>query len=490
VIHGHAEGGDWTVTLLPDGNGGLDGLVRHIPSKAVAQYDHLTPAAFSDCASTAAAALGGPRGVLLVETLLGLAWRRHVVATEAATAPGAAPTRFRLLTVAELLARPDPADVIGGLLPVGTLAMLFGRPGAGKSFLALDWALHVACGAAAWHALPIGTPGPVVYIVAEGRHAFHRRVAAWLAAQQRDDVARIRFVYDAVQLLDAVDSAALVAAITAWEPQPVLVVVDTLHASMPGGEENSAKDCGLVLQSLGRLRDATGTVVLLLHHPMKHGDAERGSGALRGAMDVMLKVEATGSALTLTWDKVKDGPTPDPLALRLRAHDGSAIVIDDSAGRDPRRLSETEEQALDALRAIAVAGGVSCSQWQDASTEVPHGKGGAVLGRGTFFRARKRLLDLGYAVLNGNRYFPAEQLLPQASTEVPPSTAQVPRYPGTGASTVGFPPLVGGNRGTKYPRPPASRSVEQPGWPLPPSHGDAWEPPVAVRAEDDDDLPF
>ena len=54
---------------------------------------------------------------------------------------------LRVLTVDEVLATPDSKPLIAGIMDQGTLAMLYGPPGSGKSFVALDLGLAITGGA-------------------------------------------------------------------------------------------------------------------------------------------------------------------------------------------------------------------------------------------------------------------------------------------------------------------------------------------------------
>jgi hypothetical protein len=53
------------------------------------------------------------------------------------------PSKWRLLTVDEVLNMPRPKWLIEGILKEGTLAVLYGEPKSTKSFVALDWAVSV-----------------------------------------------------------------------------------------------------------------------------------------------------------------------------------------------------------------------------------------------------------------------------------------------------------------------------------------------------------
>ena len=55
-------------------------------------------------------------------------------------------SRFKLLTVEEIAQLDPPKWLIAGILPEAGFSILFGEPGAGKTFIALDWALSIATG--------------------------------------------------------------------------------------------------------------------------------------------------------------------------------------------------------------------------------------------------------------------------------------------------------------------------------------------------------
>ena len=69
-------------------------------------------------------------------------------------------------------------DLINGVLPSGAIRVLTGAPGAGKSFVALDWAMHIAAGIG-WLRGNAQEPRTVVYIVGEGWSAFGDRIEQW-----------------------------------------------------------------------------------------------------------------------------------------------------------------------------------------------------------------------------------------------------------------------------------------------------------------------
>lgn len=243
---------------------------------------------------------------------------------------------FALLTFDALMAEPDLRWMIDGIAPEG-FAVMYGAPGSFKSFLALDWALCVATGRP-WHGHAV-EPGYVVYVAAEGRAGLKQRARAWWEANERPDTTRIRFLPESVNLLESQHVAKTRAAL-ATLPEPVaLLVVDTMARSMTGGDENSAKDVGMFIAAVDGLRRARSSLVV--HHTGHDGSHERGSTALRGAADLMVKVERDRDSprVTVKCDKPKDFEPWEPITLRREVVAGSCVLspVDFADARDDLR---------------------------------------------------------------------------------------------------------------------------------------------------------
>ncbi|MGI8800623.1 MAG: AAA family ATPase [Solirubrobacteraceae bacterium] len=236
--------------------------------------------------------------------------------------PGVGAT-FPLLTVADLDNLPDPEWLVDGIVPEGN-AVVFGQPGTFKSFVTLDLALCVAAGCD-WHGHPV-KGGNVVYVAAEGIRGMKLRVDAWQQVYGPRDLGRLFFVSEGVDLIDESTAEKLRLTLALVQGPVQLLVVDTMARSMVGADENSAKDVGLFLHELGRLPVATR---LLVHHTGKDGVTERGSGALRGAADVMVKVERDGQAhrVALVCDKPpKDGEAWPTMTFEREVVGGSLVM--------------------------------------------------------------------------------------------------------------------------------------------------------------------
>ena len=212
---------------------------------------------------------------------------------------------------------PPPDWLVTNVITVGSQVVLFGPSGSGKSFVALDLALSIATGQS-WHGLAV-KPGPVAYVVAEGGHSIGKRVDAWIQHQGFAPIDDMFFVLEPVQLPIPDHVKGLLHQINARNKRPALIVFDTLARCFVGGEENSAKDVGVVVHHAGILQQATGAAVLILHHTGRAAqDQERGSTALRGAADVMIaQTKTPDDIITLRNTKQKDAEEFTPISLQL-----------------------------------------------------------------------------------------------------------------------------------------------------------------------------
>ena len=322
-------------------------------------------------------------------------------AVTAATAKQAQP-RFILYSVEELESLPEPAWLIESVLPQGALAELYGKPGVGKSFLSLDWALSLAAGVP-WLGHPL-KQADVVYVSAEGGTGLKKRIAAWRTEHPEADLSRFRAILAPVDMLDPKDGKALVQVIKDAQCEPSLVVIDTLARCFGDGDENAAVDMNRFVAGTDWIRAKfPGATVLVIHHSGKKANqGDRGSNALRAAADTVMQLDRPGGKLlTLKCEKQKDWEPFDGLGLALLVvflGDGdetSCVIAARKAGPISEQPwgNESDAKALDALRQVG-SDGAAYKQWLEASS----------LPESTFKQARKRLVRDGSVQKKGNRY--------------------------------------------------------------------------------------
>lgn len=314
--------------------------------------------------------------------------------------------RGRLLTVAGLRNIPPPVPLVDGYLFRDSLAWLGGKPGHGKSFLAVDLACCVGTGTA-WHGHEV-TAGKVLYLIAEGVSGLSRRVDAWALAHGRQ-VERVVFLPVPVQLLIAVDVAAFGQLLA--ELAPDLIILDTQARVTVGGEENSSKDMGRFVDALEQLRQRSGACVLTVHHEARAGENLRGSTALEGAATTIMRATKDGQLVEVTNPKQKDGAEQPPFTLALTPVGDSAILSHEAVGIAAQTRS-SEHALLTVLWDSFGNVGATKTELRDACGQP----------KTTFYRSIKALVDKGlvHARKEGRstRYVPA---IRNGQTEIPTS---------------------------------------------------------------------
>lgn len=224
---------------------------------------------------------------------------------------------FGVLDVDGLENLPEPKWLLKERVPEGQ-TWVYGAPGVGKTFVTLDWAASIAA-----------SGKTVMAFIGEGVSGYARRVAAWRQAHPEADLSRFLAVPQAPHLLDTRSVEQLAA--TVREREPDLIVVDTWARALVGGDENSAQDTGRAIDVLDRLYRTYGCSSLVVHHSQKHGQMERGSGAIRGAADATWEVatyQGPGEydAMEVACRKMKDAEPPAPWLVQLRQYGDSAVV--------------------------------------------------------------------------------------------------------------------------------------------------------------------
>jgi hypothetical protein len=300
--------------------------------------------------------------------------------------------------------------VVKHVIPAASIGMLFGGSGTFKSFVALDFALHVC------HGLPfmgrLTQQGPVVYIAAEGGSGLWGRIAAWHKARGLavpDDLP-LRVVPLAIDLTQ--DAWRVVDAVQAQGVTPKAVVVDTVSQTY-SGEENSANEMAAYLRELGlRFREVWSAAVLLVHHT-GHAATERprGSSAIRANLDFLLSVfrDEKEMLATLGCVKQKDGELFPDATFGLNVvelgldEDGdklTSLVASHLSTADEVEQARMYEQAQgrggrDFALLNLVQSGMSMNDLRRAFYELLEGLD-AEAKKKAFFRARKRAMDAGY----------------------------------------------------------------------------------------------
>lgn len=196
---------------------------------------------------------------------------------------------LRVLSADEFLDSPAPEYLVPKMFYRDGLSVVFGAPGAAKSFLVLDIALSLATGTA-WRGQPIGR-GRVHYVMAEGQATNTLRTRAWLEHREVDR-AELRGWWSAIPTaVMLTDSGVLPYLPLLEQDQPDLIVLDTKNL-MFAGKESQGDDYGQMLRVLHRIREAAGgaAVVLIDHSGLGDETRTRGSNAQKGGVETEIRV--------------------------------------------------------------------------------------------------------------------------------------------------------------------------------------------------------
>jgi RecA-family ATPase len=274
---------------------------------------------------------------------------------------------------------PAPEPLIESTLDKRTVVVLAGNRGSLKSFVVISWAASIATGQP-WLGRKV-SGGRSLIVAAEGVHGLHQRFAAW--EDKHDQTIggdRLTVIRGPVNLLARDEVDELTGFIRGGRYS--FVALDTIARCMVGGDENSARDMGMVVDSLYTLRDATdaGIVVGAHHTPRADNGRPRGSSALEAGIDTMYVSEGDPNLVQLTRIKRKDGPTDDVLTLRLELRRDSGVVADKTA-----TLSNRADELLSAYMSAFSETGATKAELRNAVDMPP----------ATFHRSLNSLIELG-----------------------------------------------------------------------------------------------
>lgn len=312
---------------------------------------------------------------------------------------------YRLSSIADLIDRPLPAQLIEGLIQERSLNVVYGPPGTFKSFLVLDMLLSLATGLEFVRRKTKQTK--TLYIIGEGEGMFVLRILAWLRHNGINiaDADNFRVLPKALHLLNEQEIDAFIKSVLEQGFMPEVVAIDTLARNFGDGNENQAEHMNKFVYSADRFRSEFGAAVIVVHHANKEGDI-RASTVLKGAADSVIKVTKDAKALIkVDSEKAKDMAEFPPMFFEPKAIDldeaNKDVINKDVINLEPRtsvvllpaettrpkrdesRLTPNQQKALDAL--VSTQKPLAFADWLRASDVSPT----------TFERAVKELATRG-----------------------------------------------------------------------------------------------
>lgn len=294
--------------------------------------------------------------------------------------------RLEIATEDELMALPPIRYLDRELgMMAGGYHLIYGASGSGKTFFGIERAMR-----------QVSLGKRVLYIATEDKQGLRYRVAAWRLAHPGAS-GRLTWLRmpDGLDLQNHAHVGALLDTIEPYDYD--LIVLDTLREAH-SGDENSSQDTARLNRAIQRIA-ATGAAVDVIHHSGVAGERPRGSTALFGNADVVIKVENDDGYIRIGYDKLRNAPPRDGLTFGLVSQDTGLTDDDDEpvvsaiirpASMVTRRdapMTANQRKVLETL-ALSIFADVGAKERQVTDT--------AQLNARTVYRALSWLKDKGY----------------------------------------------------------------------------------------------
>jgi RecA-family ATPase len=239
---------------------------------------------------------------------------------------------------------PGPVEwSVSQLVADGSFVVLGGEPKTTKSWAGLEVALSVASGTPCFGSEVFSTNGKqrsvACVMLEDGAPNINARVRAMATSKgiKEQELRGLPLFFNfsgGIDLFDD-DSVAKFMSDLGGIDKPAVIIIDPMRNAHTG-EENDSGQMIAVANNVRRIRDKTGSTVVLIHHLRKPsssdvgspGHALRGSGALYGAVDGLIAMfNRTATVKTPGWTndvyvRVKAAREADPFRLNLQVKDG------------------------------------------------------------------------------------------------------------------------------------------------------------------------
>lgn len=216
------------------------------------------------------------------------------------------PEEDLMLAYGDLEKMRPPVWYMHKLIPENGLAVLYGPPKVGKTFLALDWAFKLARREPWLDHGVYDMPLRVLYLAGEGIGSLGQRSEALRQKRGwRDDNGLLKFQIGSRDLynpsgkgLSSGRTADFLRAVNKFRPH--VVFVDTLMRHTQGADVASNHDMGVLIGFLDDIRQAWGPTIVLIHHTTKAANDFMGAQHIYGTADVMMHLKPTEGEIELS----------------------------------------------------------------------------------------------------------------------------------------------------------------------------------------------
>jgi hypothetical protein len=211
-----------------------------------------------------------------------------------------------------------------GKIVMHGLTAIYSEPGIGKSFVAIDMAICAVLNERWW-----GEYFPdnckVLYIAAERYNEVADRIRAAMKKRGKPmkDIQNLHLLASP-RPPQATETHLVHLIEMAEKLQPDIIIFDTFARMTLGVHENESHEVGQIVENYLRIVYAAGPQCsgLLVHHAGKdRTKGLRGSTALLGALDAVLRLDKEGDGLRLSVEKLNAAETPPPAYFKIASQE-------------------------------------------------------------------------------------------------------------------------------------------------------------------------
>lgn len=268
---------------------------------------------------------------------------------------------YNPVTLSDLLANPPkpPEWLVGQLFPVGSLNVIGGDSGIGKSWMTLYLALCVASGKAFLGQLPV-KQGKVLLIDEEDAMTLiHDRLKRLMKGMGLEEKSLpVSFLISKGILVDRPESYEALMN-TVREQNPDLIVIDSL-VRVHGADENATHEISKVLTQIRRMTEVYQRTVIMTHHTRKWSRYHSTPAALlRGSTDIRAIIDshlfmkkAKGNLVLLLHDKSRWGPTLEPMGITMEHTEDDTCIhpVPVQTVKSQSKVEQCKEAILELLK--------------------------------------------------------------------------------------------------------------------------------------------
>lgn len=211
--------------------------------------------------------------------------------------------------------------LIRGIIPANVAGIMYGAPGTGKTFVAIDIAACVASNTK-FNGRHTAT-GPVVYVAGEGHAAIRDRFEAWYKSNEGNGgQEQIHVSRSSISFIDHGQFAALATELDAMTPKPTLVIIDTLFRATAGADVNDAQAMTGFWANVDAIKARYNCTVLVVHH-VGRNEPNRSFGSIvllaNADFEISIKDGVGEDTKVIENTKQKDAPEFEPIYFKLKS---------------------------------------------------------------------------------------------------------------------------------------------------------------------------